>query len=51
MTFKVERDIYNYACAISENGQWVIHLKEGTEFNENNIDRIVNLLNESGDKS
>jgi hypothetical protein len=43
--YKVERDDHGFAQAISRDGQWIIHLVPGTEFNEQNADTIVAELN------
>lgn len=43
--YKVERDDHGFAQAISRDGQWIIHLVPGTEFNEQNADALVAELN------
>jgi hypothetical protein len=40
-----DEDACNHAIAIAENGKWIIHLNRGTERNEENIERIVEILN------
>ena len=45
--FAVIRDQYGDAQAIAENGVWVIHLNPGSMRTEENIDRIVSMLNQS----
>ena len=42
---KIERDASGFACAISRDGQWLIHLNSGTEFNEKNIEPLVAEFN------
>jgi len=43
--FKVERNPFGAACAISHDDQCVLHLVPGTEFNEKNVNTIVHILN------
>lgn len=43
--FKVERDMYGFAKAISYKGYYVLHLDIGTKRNEEFVDRIVKVLN------
>lgn len=43
--YQVERDQHGFAQAISRDGQWIIHLVAGTEFNEQNADALVAELN------
>ena len=43
--YKIERDIYGYAEAISLGGYFVLQLIPGSTRNEENIEKIVELLN------
>lgn len=45
--WSIRRDPQGFAVAIEENGHTVIHLYVGTVRNEDNIERIVELLNSS----
>ena len=47
--FQVRRDVYGYACAIDHlrEGRWwcVLSLVAGAERNEQEVDRVIALLN------
>lgn len=43
--YKIERDEHGFAQAISRDGQWIIHLVPGAEFNEQNVDSVIAELN------
>jgi len=45
MRFKLERSEQGFARNIIEDGKVIIHLNEGTVRNEENIERVVYLLN------
>jgi len=45
--FQLVRDCHGYACAISHGGIFVLHFQTGTERNEKNAQKIVDLLNRS----
>jgi len=45
--FTIIRDEYGFACAIAEGEQWVILLNVGATRNEEQIERIVSILNSS----
>lgn len=45
MKFEIERDEQGFAHAIVEDGKIIIHLNTGTVRNEENIERVVYLLN------
>jgi len=51
MAFSVDRTKHGkFANAILEDGKVVLHLQEGTTRNEENIDRIVAILNNEKSK-
>jgi hypothetical protein len=43
--YKVERNIYGHAKAISKDGYYILQLVEGTTRNEENVEEIVEALN------
>lgn len=45
--YKVERDIYGYATAISKDGYYILHLIQGSQRNEIYAEEIVRALNGS----
>jgi len=45
MKFQIERSEQGFARNIIEDGKVIIHLNEGTVRNEENIERVVYLLN------
>lgn len=45
MKFEIDRDEQGFAHAILEDGNVIIHLNTGTVRNEENIERMVYLLN------
>jgi len=47
MKYKIERDVYGYAEAISLDGYFVLQLIPGSTRNEENIEKIVELLNDN----
>jgi len=49
--FEIKRRDAGYACNILEEGVVCLHLNPGTVRNEENIDRIVDLLNKNSQDS
>ena len=44
-TWSIRRDDHGFAAAIEEDGRTVLHLCVGTVRNEENIERVVEVLN------
>ena len=43
--YSIRKSIHGYAVAVKQDTQDVLHLVEGSEINEKNVKRIVNILN------